>query len=180
MVVALWRRGNRCRAAMDVQTLRRRTSCILRYRLIRHLLGHRPLRLAFGQRRQRRHRRSRGARLDRRLGLFVAAAEADIGQPLQQRQPGLLRVLLLSFSARLPDNGKIASATAVRRSDVIQELNRAIYTPCIICSADGKPKHPTWSISADRVVQDKKRRLIFYRNARIHVATSPVTRGSET
>ena len=52
MVVALWRRGNRCGAAMDVQTLRRRTFCILRYRvLIRHLLGDRTLRLALGKRR---------------------------------------------------------------------------------------------------------------------------------
>ena len=75
----------------------------------------------------------------------------------------------LGFSARLPDNGKIASATAVRRSSVIQELNRAIYTPCEICTASGAPKKPSWSLSADRVVQDKRRRLIFYRNARIRV-----------
>ena len=57
MVVALWRRGNRCRAAMDVQTLRRRALCVLRYRiLIRHLLGDGTLRLAIGQRRQWCHR----------------------------------------------------------------------------------------------------------------------------
>ena len=49
MVVALWRRGNRCRAAMDVQTLRRRALCVLRYRIvIRHLLGDGTLRLALG------------------------------------------------------------------------------------------------------------------------------------
>ncbi len=41
--------GNRCRAAMDVQTLRRRALCILGYRiLIRHLLGDGTLRLAIG------------------------------------------------------------------------------------------------------------------------------------
>lgn len=79
------------------------------------------------------------------------------------------------FSARLADNGKIASSSAARRSDQIQELNRAIYTPCEICKADGKtPKKPSWSISADRVVQDKKQRLIFYRNARIRVKGVPV------
>lgn len=79
------------------------------------------------------------------------------------------------FSARLPDNGKIASATATRRSQVVQELNRAIYTPCEICKADGvTAKKPTWSIRADRVVQDKEQRLIFYRNARVHVKGVPV------
>ena len=50
MVVALWRRGNRCRAAMSVQTLRRRALCVLRYRVVIrcHLLGDGPLRLAIG------------------------------------------------------------------------------------------------------------------------------------
>lgn len=79
------------------------------------------------------------------------------------------------FSARLANNGKMASSTATRRSEKIQELNRAIYTPCEICKADGKTaKKPTWSISADRVVQDKDKRLIFYRNARVHVKGVPV------
>src|SRR5437764_1185409 len=107
MVVALWRRRNRGRAAMGVQTLWRRALCVLRYRLMirRHLLGDGTLRLAIGQRRQRRHGRTGGAGRDRRLGLFVAAAEADIGEPLQQRQLGLLRVLLLGLAAGLPDFG---------------------------------------------------------------------------
>ena len=73
------------------------------------------------------------------------------------------------FSARLPQNAKIAAASAVRRSDLLSELNKAIYTPCDICSSKGEYKSPTWSIQASRVVQDKKRRLIFYRNARIRI-----------
>lgn len=75
----------------------------------------------------------------------------------------------LGFSARLQENVKIAAASAARRNENVQELNRAIYTPCEICAADGKPKTPTWSIAADRVVQDKKRRLVYYRNARLRV-----------
>ena len=40
MVVALWRRGNRCLTAMDVQTLRRGAFGIFRYRFVsRDLLG---------------------------------------------------------------------------------------------------------------------------------------------
>ncbi len=79
----------------------------------------------------------------------------------------------IGFSARLNENVKIASASVVRRSETIQELNRAIYTPCEIC-IDDKPKAPTWSISADRVVQDKERRIVHYRNARIRVLGAPV------
>ncbi len=79
----------------------------------------------------------------------------------------------LGFSARLAEEVKIAGASAVRRSETIQELNQAIYTPCPICVAD-HPKTPTWSISAERAVQDKVHRVIIYRNARIHILGAPV------
>src|SRR3990167_11101997 len=70
------------------------------------------------------------------------------------------------FAARLGKNVKIAAASAVRRSENINELNRAIYTPCDICAEDGTtPKTPAWSIKADRVVQDRDRQLVYYRNA---------------
>lgn len=77
------------------------------------------------------------------------------------------------FSARLSNNVKIAAATAVRRSDTVNELNKAIYTPCEICAAD--PTHPpTWSIRADKVVQDRDRQVIYYRNAVIELFGVPV------
>ncbi|MDB5453830.1 MAG: organic solvent tolerance protein OstA [Caulobacteraceae bacterium] len=80
----------------------------------------------------------------------------------------------LGFSARLGQNIKLAGASAVRRNANIQELNRAIYTPCDVCAKDGSGKAPTWSISADRVVQDKAKRIVYYRNARIRVMGLPV------
>ncbi|WP_372786261.1 LPS-assembly protein LptD [Phenylobacterium sp.] len=84
----------------------------------------------------------------------------------------------IAFAARMHDqrlnqNIEIAGASAVRRSDDIQELNKAIYTPCPICVGD-TPKTPTWSITADRVVQDKVRRVIYYRHAKIHILGIPV------
>ncbi|HZZ31378.1 MAG TPA: LPS assembly protein LptD [Phenylobacterium sp.] len=67
----------------------------------------------------------------------------------------------------------ISGDTAVRRSEDLQELNKAIYTPCPICV--GKlPKTPTWSMSADRVVQDHIHHLIYYRHMRIHVLGLPI------
>jgi LPS-assembly protein len=83
------------------------------------------------------------------------------------------------FSARAPFRDpepgemKVAAATVVRRSETIQELNQAIYTPCPICAGD-HPRTPSWSISADHIVQDKKRRIIYYRNARVRVFGVPI------
>ncbi len=79
----------------------------------------------------------------------------------------------LGFSTRMQENIKIAAATAVRRNESVNELNRAIYTPCEICVGD-KAKTPTWSIRADKVVQDRDRRLVYYRNAVVQVLGVPL------
>jgi LPS-assembly protein len=84
----------------------------------------------------------------------------------------------MGFSARMKDkhtnqNILLAGDSAVRRSEDIQELNKAIYTPCPVCVGD-QPKEPTWSISADRVVEDKVHHLIYYRHARVRILGLPV------
>jgi LPS-assembly protein len=78
------------------------------------------------------------------------------------------------FSTVMAPNIKFAAASAVRRSETVNELNRAIYTPCDICSKTGAPKTPSWSISADRIVQDRQRQLVYYRNAVVKVLGVPV------
>ena len=78
------------------------------------------------------------------------------------------------FAAMLQDNIRIASATAVRRSETVNELNNAIFTPCNICNSEGEPSEPTWSIQAETVVQDQENAVVFYRNAVIRVAGVPV------
>ncbi|HEY9233470.1 MULTISPECIES: LPS-assembly protein LptD [Phenylobacterium] len=78
------------------------------------------------------------------------------------------------FAARLGANAKLAAASAVHRSATVNELNRAIYTPCEICAPDGTPKAPTWSIKADKVVQDKERQLVYYRNAVVKILGVPL------
>ena len=77
------------------------------------------------------------------------------------------------FSARLANNVKIAAATAVRRSDTVNELNKAIYTPCEICASD-PARPPTWSIRADKVVEDRGKQIIYYRNAVIEMFGVPI------
>ncbi len=78
------------------------------------------------------------------------------------------------FSTVMAPNIKFAAASAVRRSETINELNRAIYTPCDICTKTGAAKTPSWSVSADRIVQDRQRQLVYYRNAVIKVLGVPV------
>ncbi|HEX5378925.1 MAG TPA: LPS-assembly protein LptD [Phenylobacterium sp.] len=87
--------------------------------------------------------------------------------------------VIQGFSTRMPATAdmppvKLAAASAVRRNENVNELNRAIYTPCDICAADGTPKHPSWSIKAEKVVQDHVHQLVYYRNATIQILGVPV------
>ena len=83
--------------------------------------------------------------------------------------------VIQGFSTRLAGDVKIAAASAVRRSDTLNELNKAIYTPCPVCvDENGHQQGPSWSIRADKVVQDKKRKIIYYRNATIIMLGVPV------
>lgn len=78
------------------------------------------------------------------------------------------------FAARLDGGAKLAAASAVRRSETVNELNRAIFTPCEICAKSGAPKEPSWSIQAERVIQDRNRLIVYYQNAIIRVKGVPV------
>ena len=81
----------------------------------------------------------------------------------------------LGFSARLQKNVTIAAGAAVKRSNDVNELRNAVYTPCDICKSDGvTPKTPTYDIRATRIVEDKPRKLIYYENAVIRVKGVPI------
>lgn len=78
------------------------------------------------------------------------------------------------FAARLDQNVTIAAGAAIRRTETVQQLNQAIFTPCNICEADGTPKTPSWSIQASRIVQDSDHHVIYYRNAVVRIKNIPV------
>ncbi len=80
----------------------------------------------------------------------------------------------LGFATRETGNTTLTSGAAVRRNDVINQLNNAVYTSCNICAQDGSPKPPSWSISASRIIQDRQHQVIYYRNAVIRVLGIPV------
>lgn len=115
-------------------------------------------------------------------GLLSAAGNAELINPdgtvqyadAIELDDELRAGVATGFAARLGNNIKIAAASALRRSEFVNELNNAIFTPCDICNSEGEPSEPTWSIQADTVVQDQENAIVFYRNAVIRVAGVPV------
>ncbi|WP_333590241.1 LPS-assembly protein LptD [Brevundimonas sp.] len=79
----------------------------------------------------------------------------------------------VDFATRLSNGASLMAASAVRRSENVNELNYALFTPCPICDANG-PKTPSVSIQAEKVVQNEELRAILYRNALFRVGGVPV------
>ena len=79
----------------------------------------------------------------------------------------------LGFATRLQGNGQLVAESLVRRSATVDELNRAVYTPCPVC-AENHDQSPTWSIRARQVVRDRRRQIVYYRDAVIQVLGVPV------
>lgn len=73
----------------------------------------------------------------------------------------------LGFSTRLEGDVKIAAAQTRRRSADVTEFDRAIYTPCEACRRDGHA--PTWSIRARQVIENKRKKTLFFRDATVRV-----------
>lgn len=115
-------------------------------------------------------------------GLLTAAGNAELINPDGTAQYAdtielddeLRAGVATGFAARLEDNIKIAAATALRRSETVNELNNAIFTPCDICNDEGESSEPTWAIQASTIVQDQDNAIVFYRNAVIRIAGVPV------
>lgn len=76
------------------------------------------------------------------------------------------------FAMLLENNGRAASAYAVRRPGGLMNLLRAYYTACDLCE-DGSSR-PTWRIAAREVTQDPESEMIYYRDARLEVLGAPV------
>lgn len=109
--------------------------------------------------------------------LINADGSAEFAQHMvldDKMRAGFARV----FSAQLPVNqhitAKFAADVAIRRSETVEQLNRAIFTPCPICAKNGASIEPTWSIQADTIIEDHQRHLVYYRNATIRVKGVPV------
>ena len=61
----------------------------------------------------------------------------------------------IGFAAREQDNVTLAAGAAIRRNEVVNQLNNAVYTTCNICAENGAPKTPSWQIQATRITEDR-------------------------
>ncbi|HEC90114.1 MAG TPA: LPS-assembly protein LptD, partial [Alphaproteobacteria bacterium] len=73
----------------------------------------------------------------------------------------------------LTDSSRIAANGARRSGGNILDLRKAVYSPCLPCKKDPSMT-PLWQIKAVRIIHDKKRRRIEYRDAWLEIKGIPV------
>jgi LPS-assembly protein len=74
----------------------------------------------------------------------------------------------IGFSTRMQGHVQIAAESTERKSADVTEFHHVIYTPCLDCVANGQ-KHPTWSIRARSVIEDKKHESLVFKGAVVQV-----------
>lgn len=73
----------------------------------------------------------------------------------------------------LQDKSRIAALKGERKDGNETEMSRTIYTACSLCEKDPK-RPPLWQLKAIKVIHDKKRQTIEYKDAWLEVAGFPV------
>lgn len=71
-------------------------------------------------------------------------------------------------------NTKLFANKVERIDEQTNRLSEVIFTPCELCVKNNVTQEPTWHIQAGSITQDKKRRVVIYRNAIIKAKGIPV------
>ncbi|BBF82365.1 LPS assembly protein LptD [Asticcacaulis excentricus] len=72
------------------------------------------------------------------------------------------------------EQSKLFANKVERLDEQTNRLSEAIFTPCELCVKDNVTQEPTWHIQASSITQDKKHRVVIYRNAVIKAKGVPV------
>jgi len=73
----------------------------------------------------------------------------------------------------LTDRSRIAASGARRSNAKVTELRNGVYSPCNLCSKD-PTKAPLWQVKAVKVVHDKQKKTVVYRDAWLEFYGVPV------
>ncbi len=81
--------------------------------------------------------------------------------------------IIADIRSILKDGALVAASSGRRTNGNILDMHNAVYSPCRLCD-DDPSRPPLWQVKAVRVIHDKKRQTIEYRDAWLEVAGIPV------
>jgi len=78
-----------------------------------------------------------------------------------------------NVSMLLVDNSRLAGNEAERRPDGTVRVSRGVYSPCDLCAEDPS-RPPLWQLRGVRIVRDKEKQDVYYRDATLEFMGVPV------
>lgn len=99
-------------------------------------------------------------------GNLVTGERVELTDTLKQ---GVVDNVLLV----LTDGSRLAARTA-NRQEARSELNRAVYSPCHLCSEGSTEERPLWRLKAVKVKYDEERKRLTYRHATFEFLNVPI------
>ncbi len=84
----------------------------------------------------------------------------------------LKNAVIQNIRMLLADKSRMAAASG-RRAGPVDELTKAIYSPCKPCTADPM-RPPFWQLKADKIVHDNIEHTIVYHNAWMEIFGLPI------
>jgi LPS-assembly protein len=81
--------------------------------------------------------------------------------------------VIADLRAILQDGSLVAASGGRRTGGNLLNMQNAVYSPCKLCEEDPS-RAPLWQIKAVRIVHDKKRQTIEYKDAWLEIAGVPV------
>ncbi|MCC2113199.1 MAG: LPS-assembly protein LptD [Hyphomicrobiales bacterium] len=72
-----------------------------------------------------------------------------------------------------PDNTYFAAQSAERQSGNQTVFHKGVYTACEPCE-DNPSKPPLWQVKAQRIIHNQKKKMVYYKNARIEFFGVPL------
>jgi LPS-assembly protein len=117
---------------------------------------------------------------NRKSGLIEARGNVTLTSPDGQKvatdrievTDSLKDGLIDNIRLILEDGARLAASSATRTGK-LTSLNRAVYSPCIVCTDEGEER-PLWQIKAVKVIRDETRKRIFYKDAFLEFLNTPI------
>jgi LPS-assembly protein len=81
--------------------------------------------------------------------------------------------IIQNIGVILKDKSRLAGNGAKRTDGLVTEFSKGVYSPCSLCVEDPS-KPPLWQIKAVRVIHDKNRQVVEYRDAWVEMFGYPV------
>jgi LPS-assembly protein len=99
-------------------------------------------------------------------GDILFADYAELTDDLRDAFVDNIRILMT-------DNARLAGAEGERQNDRTMRINRGVYSPCDLCK-DEPAAPPLWQIKAVRIVHDREKKEVRYKDARLELFGVPI------